>query len=65
MIQTIFDSILGIIFTSMGLLFLLTPYDQITKIFPKAPSKSIAKTLSVIVIICGIGMIALTVIGIF
>ena len=64
MIQTIFDSIYGIIFTVIGLLFLFAPHDTITRIFPKAPSKAVVKVLGAIIAFCGIVMVALSVVGI-
>lgn len=61
MIETILDSIYGIILTAAGLLFLLLPHDKITKIFPKAPSGPVLKILGAIIVLCGICMVALTV----
>lgn len=63
-IQMILDSIYGIATTVIGLLLLFGPYEKIKEGYPKAPSKTVVKTLGAVIVVCGIAMIALSAMGI-
>ena len=59
----IFDCIYGIIIAIAGLLFVVTPYEKLKEKLPKAPSSGVVKGLGVLILICGIAMIALAAMG--
>lgn len=59
-----FDCIYGIVIAIAGLFFVVTPYEKLKEKFPKAPSSGVVKVLGVVVLICGIAMIALAAVGI-
>ena len=63
--EVLLDSIYGICVTAAGLYVLLRPYEKLKEAAPKAPSKSVVKTLGVLVTICGILLTILGVLGVF
>lgn len=64
LVKVISDSIYGICVAIIGLIMLLGPYDKIKEGIPKAPSKTVVKTLGAVIALCGIAMIALSAMGI-
>lgn len=63
-ISIILDGIYGILVTAIGLMILFGPYEKFKESFPKAPSKAVVKVLGAVVAICGIGLFALSAMGI-
>lgn len=63
--EILLDSLYGICITVAGLFVLLRPYEKLKEVAPKAPSKSVVKTLGALVTICGIGLTILGVMGVF
>lgn len=63
-ISIILDGIYGILVAAIGLMVLFGPYEKFKESFPKAPSKAVVKALGAVVAICGIGLFALSAMGI-
>lgn len=62
-ISIILDGIYGILVAAIGLMVLFGPYEKFKESFPKAPSKAVVKALGAVVAICGIGLFALSAMG--
>lgn len=54
------DNLYYIIITILGIVVLVIPYDKWENIFPKAPSKAVTKICGVVVVLCGVALIALS-----
>ena len=64
LVSMILDGIYGILVAVVGLMMLFGPYDKFKESYPKAPSKAVVKALGAVITVCGIGLFALTAIGI-
>lgn len=64
LISIILDGIYGILVAVIGLMILFGPYEKFKESYPKAPSKAVVKTLGAVIAICGIGLFALSAMGI-
>lgn len=64
LISIILDGIYGILVAVIGLMLLFGPYDKFKEAVPKAPSKAVVKALGAVIAICGIGLFALSAMGI-
>lgn len=62
-ISIILDGIYGILVAAIGFMVLFGPYEKFKESFPKAPSKAVVKALGAVVAICGIGLFALSAMG--
>lgn len=57
------DCVYGILVAIVGLMIVVTPYDKFKEKVPKAPSPAVVKVLGVVVLLMGIGLIALAAMG--
>lgn len=54
------DYLWYILITILGIVALVMPYDKWENLFPKAPPKAVTKICAVVVVVCGIILIAMT-----
>ena len=64
LISLILDGIYGILVAVVGLIMLFGPYEKFKESYPKAPSKTVVKALGAVIALCGVGLFALTAMGI-
>ena len=64
LISIILDGIYGILVAVVGLIILFGPYEKFKESYPKAPSKAVVKALGAVIAVCGVGLFALTAMGI-
>lgn len=54
------DNLWYIAITILGIVALVMPYDKWENLFPKAPPKAVTKICAVVVVVCGIALIAMS-----
>ena len=64
LVSVILDGIYGILVAVVGLMILFGPYEKFKESYPKAPSKTVVKVLGAVIALCGVGLFALTAMGI-
>lgn len=56
--RKIFNIVKGILFLILGIILVITPYSQFKELFPAAPASIIIKILGVVIVLCGIIILA-------
>lgn len=56
--KQIFNSLKGILFLILGIILILIPYSRFKELFPAAPAPLIIRILGVVIVLCGIIILA-------
>lgn len=56
--KQIFNCLKGVLFLLFGIALLLIPYSQFKELFPAAPAPLIIRILGIVIMLCGIVILA-------
>ena len=56
--KQIFNCLKGVLFLLLGIVLLFIPYSQFKEFFPAAPAPLVVRILGVIIVLCGIIILA-------
>ena len=59
----IFDYIKGILFLLLGIALVFVPYSKFKDLFPAAPSSVVVKIIGIVIILCGVIILAVSFMG--